>query len=183
MKCPRCGKDMLKSNSHVFCSHCGYLDDGKQIHGYEEKQVSDLEIYLGDEYNKIYRNENFIVSLILGPLYLIYRGFLLTGLIFLAVEPFIWNIIGNSFSAFSPILSPLAFIVTRLFFMTANNMICLYFYQKKIDKIKKKNPDNYLEILRNKRKQIPIGIAILVILFTIFICVLLIYYFINKALQ
>ena len=43
MKCPSCGKDMLKSNSHVFCPHCGYLDDGKQIHGYEEHQASDLE--------------------------------------------------------------------------------------------------------------------------------------------
>ena len=44
MKCPRCGKNMLKANYHVFCSHCGYLDNGKQIYGYEEKQASDLEI-------------------------------------------------------------------------------------------------------------------------------------------
>ena len=31
MKCPRCEKNMLKANHHVFCSHCGYLDNGKQI--------------------------------------------------------------------------------------------------------------------------------------------------------
>ena len=53
MKCPNCGKDMLKSNNHVFCSHCGYLDDGKQIHGYQDTQASDLEIYLGNDYDDI----------------------------------------------------------------------------------------------------------------------------------
>ena len=58
MKCPRCGKNMLKANHHVFCSHCGYLDNGKQIHGYEEKQASDLEIYLGNDYDTIVRNNN-----------------------------------------------------------------------------------------------------------------------------
>lgn len=181
MKCPACGKNMSKTNNHVFCSHCGYLDDGKQIHSYKDIKASDLEIYLGDEYNKIYRNENFIASLILGPLYLVYRGFLLIGLLFVPVEIFIWKIIGNSFSTFSSVLYPLAFIITRLFFMATNNMMCIYFYQKKIDKIKKENPNNYLEILRNKRKQVPVGITILVILLAIIICGILLYYFINKA--
>lgn len=76
MKCPRCGKDMFKSSSHVFCSHCGYLDDGKQIRGYTEEQASDLEIYLGNDYDSIVRNNNAKSCFFLGPLYFLVRGFL-----------------------------------------------------------------------------------------------------------
>lgn len=177
MRCPRCGKEMSTSNNHVFCTHCGYLDQGEQIHGYEEHQASDLEIYLGSDYNKIYRNENCFTSLIFGPLYLCYRGVWL-GIIFVPIELFLWNIIGNSFSTFSLILKPAAFLFTRTFFMACNNMICLYFYQKKINRIKKKHPDNYILILRNKRKEVPNLLAGFVILTTSIICFLIILYFI-----
>lgn len=67
MICPKCGKKMTKDHIHTFCTHCGYLDDGKQIHGYTEEQASDLEIYLGKDFDKIWRNENWFTSLILGP--------------------------------------------------------------------------------------------------------------------
>ena len=53
MKCPKCGMNMSKDSQHIFCTHCGYLDDGKQIHGYEEKKASDLEIYLGKNFDKM----------------------------------------------------------------------------------------------------------------------------------
>ena len=181
MKCPRCGKDMSKSNSHVFCTHCGYLDNGNQIHGYTEYQASDLEIYLGDEYHKIYRNENFLTSLILGPLYLCYRGFLLLGLLFIPIELFIWDIIGHSFSTFSMVLTPLAILLTRCFFMAVNNMICIYFYQKKIDRIKKKYPDNYLTILRNQRKQVPLPIVVLCFILAVSICILVGWFFLSNV--
>ena len=77
MRCPRCGKDMSTSKSHVFCTHCGYLDNGEQIHGYEEYQASDLEIYLGNDYDSIVRNNNAKSCFFLGPLYFLVRGFLL----------------------------------------------------------------------------------------------------------
>ena len=32
MKCPRCGNNMSKDSEHTFCTHCGYLDNGEQIH-------------------------------------------------------------------------------------------------------------------------------------------------------
>ena len=182
MKCPSCGKDMLKSNSHVFCPHCGYLDDGKQIHGYEEHQASDLEIYLGDEYEKIWWNENWYVSFLLGPLYLCYRGFIILGLVLAEIEFQFWDAFGNSFSTFSPILQPLAFLITRMFFSGVNNMICIYFYQTKINRIKKKHPNDYIDILRKKRKQIstPISIAIILLVFVIGI-IFFLYYILDKT--
>lgn len=47
MRCPRCGNVMAKDCEHTFCTRYGYLDEGEQIHGYEEKHASDLEINLG----------------------------------------------------------------------------------------------------------------------------------------
>ena len=90
MKCPRCGKNMLKANHHVFCSHCGYLDNGKQIHGYEEKQASDLEIYLGNDYDTIVRNNNPKSCFLFGPLYLWIRGFLILCFLLQVLEIYIW---------------------------------------------------------------------------------------------
>ena len=93
MECPRCGKDMLKSNNHVFCSHCGYLDNGEQIHGYEEKQASDLEIYLGSEYDTIVRNSNSKSCFLLGPLYFWIRGFVFLGFFLQILEIYIWYLV------------------------------------------------------------------------------------------
>ena len=183
MKCPGCGKDMLKSNSHVFCPHCGYLDDGKQIHGYEEHQASDLEIYLGSDFNKIWRNENWFSSVIFGPIYLCYRGFFLLGLLLVPIELWFWDFFGYSFATFSPILRPLAFVITRMFFGGVNNLICIYLYQKRIDRIKKKHPDNYLEILRNQRKTIPDSLAIGIILIFLIICVVVFILFLITSLN
>ena len=181
MRCPVCGKNMTKTRSHVFCSHCGYLDDGKQIHGYKDRKASDIEIYLGDEFNKIWRNENWPVSFLLGPLYLCTRGFVITGLLLIPVELWFWDFVGYSFDNFSILLRPLAFVISRMFFAGINNMICIYYYQKRIDRIKKKHPNNYLEILRNKRRTIPTGLAICAILLTLIIGLLIFLYFLINV--
>ncbi len=183
MKCPRCGMLMSRDKIHNFCTHCGYLDDGKQIHGYTEEQASDLEIYLGKDFDKIFRNTNWLSNLILGPFYLCFRGFILPTLFFIPIELFIWDFIGNSFSTFSIILKPLAFLITRSFFMATNNMMCIYFYQRRIDRLKKKYPATYLDILRNSRKQIHPLLSIGVIILAIIICVFLLLYFFHKAMH
>ena len=148
MKCPRCGNNMSKDSEHTFCTHCGYLDNGEQIHGYEEKQASDLEIYLGKDFNKIWRNENCFTSFILGPLYLCYRGFILLGLLFMPLEWFFWAMMFGSFYHFRYVLLVIAILISRTIFMAVNNMICLYFYQRDIQRIKKRYPNNYLDKLR-----------------------------------
>lgn len=170
MKCPNCGKLMSKDREHIFCTHCGYLDDGKQIHGYQESLSSDLEIYLGKDFDKIWRNTTWLSNLILGPLYLCYRGFVLLGLLLMPLEWVFWNVVANSFSKFYYPLLFLAIVTSRMFFMTVNNMICIYFYQKRINKIKKKYPDTYLEQLRKNNHHVnnymSLFLAFLIILLT-----------------
>lgn len=154
MKCPRCNKLMTKDKEHTFCTHCGYLDNGEQIHGYIEEQASDLEIYLGKDFDKIWRNTNWLSNLILGPLYLCYRGFVLLGLILMPLEWLFWALMYDSFSHFRYVLLMIAILISRTFFMATNNMICIYFYKRQIVKIKKKYPNTYLEHLRKNNGHI-----------------------------
>lgn len=171
MKCPKCGKLMSKDKKHTFCTHCGYLDAGEQIHGYKEELASDLEIYLGKDFDKIWRNTNWLSSLILGPLYLCYRGFVLLGLILMPLEWIFWSIMANSFSRFYYVLLVLSIAISRIFFMTVNNMICIYFYKRQIAKIKKKYPSTYLEELRKNNGHVnnymSLFLAFLIILLTV----------------
>ncbi len=176
MKCPKCGKDMFKSNSHVFCSHCGYLDDGKQIHGYEEKQVSDLEIFLGNEYDTIVRNNNIKSCFFLGPLYFWIRGFIILGFLLQILEIYIWYLIFNFGK--SVIFLFLGFLFTRMIAMIAYNPLCIFLYQLKIKYIKKKYPTSYLTHLRKKIHNSISGLGIFLFIFLvvgIFICFYILY--------
>lgn len=177
MKCPKCGKDMLKSNNHVFCSHCGYLDDGKQIHGYQDTQASDLEIYLGNDYDDIVRNNNAKSCFLLGPLYLWVRGFLVLGSILQILEIYLWSIVlrfgGNVLVLF------LGILFTRIIAMIAYNPLCLFLYQLKIKYIKKKYPSSYLMHLRKENRNSVSGPSIFLLLFVIIgilICFYILYF-------
>ena len=178
MNCPRCGKLLMKDCHHTFCPHCGYLDDGEQIHGYEEHQASDLEIYLGKDFDKIWRNENWFTSFILGPLYLCYRGFILLGLILMPLEWLFWDVMFHSFSRFRYYLLGIAVLISRLLFSAVNNMICIYFYNRQIKKIKKKHPDTYLEELRKRNGHFNkyMSLVLAVLLFILFVISLILIY-------
>ena len=171
MKCPRCGNIMTKDREHTFCTHCGYLDNGKQIHGYEEKQASDLEIYLGKDFDKIWRNTNWLSNLILGPLYLCYRGFVLLGLFLMPFEWLFWALMYGSFYHFRYILLVIGILISRTFFMAVNNMICIYFYNRQIQKIKKKYPNTYLDELRKRNGHFNkyMSLFLAVLLFALFV--------------
>lgn len=182
MKCPKCGMMLSKDTKHTFCTHCGYLDDGKQIHGYKEQQASDLEIYLGKDFDKIWRNTNWLSNLILGPFYLCYRGFVLLGLIFMTLECFFWAAMFDSFYHFRYLLLILAIFLSRMFFMAANNMICIYFYKRRIAKIKKKYPNTYLEELRKNNVHVNSFISLLLaflLLLLFFISFILMYIYLQ----
>lgn len=178
MKCPRCGKDMFKSSSHVFCSHCGYLDDGKQIRGYTEEQASDLEIYLGNDYDSIVRNNNAKSCFFLGPLYFLVRGFLFLGTFLQVLEIYIWYLIvqfgENIFLLF------LGILVTRTIAMIAYNPLCLFLYQLKIKYIKKKYPSSYLTQLRKENRNSVSGPGIILLLFVI-IGIIICFYILYSA--
>lgn len=173
MKCPACGKNMSKTKNHVFCSHCGYLDDGKQIHGYEEKQASDLEIYLGSSYDTILRNSNFRSCFLLGPLYFFIRGFIILGFLLQIIEIYIWYFI--VYFSESSYLILLGFLFTRTIAMIAYNPLCLFLYQLKIKYIKKKYPTSYLTHLRKNFHNSISGLGIFLLLFLIVFIVICFY--------
>ena len=72
MKCPKCGKD----NKKDFCMFCGYIPDkDTYIDKNKKGETTLLETYLGDKYDKIVRNKNWLPRLIFGPLYIFVKGF------------------------------------------------------------------------------------------------------------
>lgn len=77
----------------------------------------------------------------------------------------------NSFSRFYYVLLVLSIAISRIFFMTVNNMICIYFYKRQIAKIKKKYPSTYLEELRKNNGHVnnymSLFLAFLIILLTV----------------
>ena len=76
MICPNCGK---KSNNNDFCMFCGYLINGSFIDKSDTKVKDDLELFLGDDYLTITRNDNYIITFTLGPLYFCYKKKFLLG--------------------------------------------------------------------------------------------------------
>ena len=178
MRCPRCGKDMSTSKSHVFCTHCGYLDNGLQIHSYEEHQASDLEIYLGNDYDSIVRNNNAKSCFLLGPLYFLVRGFLFLGTFLQALEIYIWYLIvqfGENI-----ILIFLGILITRTIAMISYNPLCVFLYRIKIKALKKKYPASYLKYLRKNTHNSISGLGILLILL-LFITLIVCFYFLYLA--
>ena len=165
MKCPKCGKDMSTSKSHVFCTHCGYLDNGEQIHGYEEHQVSDLEIYLGNAYDTIVRGNNTKTCFLLGPLYLWIRGFIIIGFLLQILEIYIWYLIVQFGE--NTILVFLGILITRAIAMISYNPLCVFLYRIKIKVIKKKYPTSYLEYLRKNTHNSISGLGIFLFIFLI----------------
>ena len=69
MKCPKCGKPInQKANKSFYCLYCGYMENGNTITKTKKNiSASDLEIYLGDRFDKVYRNENMFTIFLLGP--------------------------------------------------------------------------------------------------------------------
>ena len=60
--------------------------------------------------------------------------------------------------------------------MTCANMIYMKVYSKKIEKIKLKNPDNYLEILRDSNGKTT-SFGMLMLGFLIFVAIVLLYFY------
>ena len=67
MKCPKCGKPInQKANKSFYCLFCGYMENGNTITKTKKNiSASDLEIYLGDRFDKVYRNENMFTIFLL----------------------------------------------------------------------------------------------------------------------
>lgn len=172
MKCPKCKMPLMKDIGHTFCPYCGYLDDGMQIRGSGHSEPSDLELYLGEKYDTIVRNTNWVTILILGPFYFWIRGFLLLGFLGEVLEILFWYLFTSLVNGVSSLFVPfllISFFLTRFFCICFSNLICIFFYNLRIKKMKEKYPNDYLSRLKtNDNPTNPLG-AILILIVILFI--------------
>lgn len=144
---------MNKDSKYNFCISCGYIDNGNII-SKKQSEIKDIEIYLGKDYDKINRNEAYLLNFILGPLYFCYKKYFLLGIILVPIDLFLYYLLSTLITT----LIPIPYIVTiifsfffiRIIYMSISNMIYLKLCHRKIKKIKKNNKDNYIAIIRNK---------------------------------
>ena len=178
MKCPKCGKPIKqKANKSFFCLYCGYMENGNTITKTKKNiSASDLEIYLGDRFDKVYRNENMFTIFLLGPFYFCFNKLLYLG-VFLAVIDILFYYFCVTTFTLSLFKFLLLFIIVRVFYMTCSNMLYMKIYSKKIEKIKLKNPDNYLDILRDCNGKTA-SFLTLIFGFLIFVAIVLLYFYI-----
>lgn len=171
MICPNCGFEMKDS----FCIHCGYMSNGNYISSHESNSnVSDLEIYLGDKYNKYLYNENSLFTFLLGHLYFGYHSFVFIGVLAFYIEFLCYYF----FLSFSNKLTVVLCIIFRIIYASCSNMICLKLYQKRVDKIKRKDPSNYKKKLQDKNGKTTSILEMIICAFISFgscICIFLLY--------
>lgn len=149
MKCPKCGRKMIHDQKHTFCLFCGYMDDGTIIKGKsEESKVSDVEIYLGKKYDKIYRNDTNLIIFLLGPFYFCYLKHLFLGVFCFFLNILIYYFVGSFTYQYRFLFFIATFLFLRVIYMTIANMIYLKLCDRKMKKIKLTSSDNYLDELR-----------------------------------
>ena len=87
------------------------------------------------------------------------------------MEWFFWAAMFNSFFHFRFLLLGIAILISRALFSGVNNMICIYFYNRQIQKIKKKYPNTYLEELRKRNGHFNnyMSLFLAVLLFVLFV--------------
>ena len=151
MKCPNCGFDM---NKNGYCMHCGYMNNGNIIDTKKKEHATMLELYFGDEYDKIIRNQNWFIAGLLGPVYLFCRKHYLVGLLLIILDIIIslfFVTINYTLMVYS--LSTYYFLFNRIIWATINNMIYIKLITKRLNKYKEKNPDKYLENIQEMYKK------------------------------
>lgn len=120
IRCPNCNRVLNKD----WCIHCGYMTNGEFVQQNPINSISDVEIYLGDRYEKINRNKNTFFIFILGPLYFCYSRFILCGLLFVSLEILIFYLLNILFG--SIFIRP--FLIFLLFALSFLLPLILFIY-------------------------------------------------------
>lgn len=140
MKCPNCGLDMSKKG---YCMHCGYMDNGVIIDTKKKVQAPDLELYFGDDWDKISRNNNWFISGVLGPTYLFCRNHYLVGLLLIIVDTLVsLFVITINYAMMASVLNKFYWLINRIFWATMNNIIYINLTKKRLIKYREKHSDN-----------------------------------------
>ena len=180
MKCPKCGRKLRQDGTHVYCLFCGYMDNGNVITKKKTiAKASDLEIFLGNRYDTLFRNENTVAIFFLGPIYFSYCKIIWLTVIAFIIELLFYGLMLFSFPVYYIFTIFFSFIFMRVVYMAVSNQLCLKIYQKRIDKWKKKLGADYLPTLREKGEHYTSIVDILIaceilalILFIIFFYIL-----------
>lgn len=176
MKCPNCGMDMKRH----FCVHCGYMTNGIIINTKKPIEYTLLEIYFGKYYDKIIRNENWLIAGLLGPTYILSHNYFLVGILLIILD----TIISLFFYVLNhAILLPFVIILAnyvyvffnRLLWATIGNSIYLNLLSRKLIKIKEKFPNNYKDKIQKLYKKDMFLLPVKYVLFTIIFYILFIY--------
>lgn len=144
MKCPNCGMSMKRS----FCVHCGYMTNGIIINTKKKIEIPLLELYFGKSHDKIVRNENWLVTGLLGPTYLMSHNFFLVGFLLFIIDSIVslFFLTINHALLFYYIVVLSSFIYwffNRLTWATIGNIIYIQLLSKRLVKFRKKHPDDY----------------------------------------
>ena len=128
------------------------LDKNTFIDRSKNGEISLLETYFGYDYDKIVRNKNFLSRLLLGPLYVAVKGFMIQGFLLSGLDLFLFNVcflvnINFPITGFGLILNFLLVLFNRVLWMSLDNIIYLSLLSKKLEKIKDYNPTNYRDLI------------------------------------
>lgn len=169
-RCPKCGK-IKRFN---YCIFCGYMDNGNTIDANKPKEPLDIEIYLGERYEKINRNTNALSLFILGPFYFFYNKFPLIGLLLILIDYLACSLLCLLFT--SIFIRPIfIFILWRILYSAVGNMLYLELCKFRIKKIKNKYPDTYKDVLLegSDKTTSPILLVIILLVIVGIICFLI----------
>ena len=164
VNCPNCNMPLHDN----FCMHCGYMTNGVYIGEKEVESISDIEMYLGERYDKINRNQNSLLVFFLGPLYFSFNKFVLFGSLC-----FIFDILFCSLALFlfdkRPVMALFfSFFTLRILYAAIANTIYLWLLKFRVSFIKNIYKDKYIDELRKRDKSTTsflflfLGIAVVV---------------------
>lgn len=176
MKCPNCNKEMHDN----YCMVCGYMTNGNFVGEYVEFKNKDIKVFQKD-FDVMNQNSNKILTLFLGPLYFSYKGNFLFGFIFLIIDILLFILSAYIFSII-PFTFPLTFLgvfiyilISRTFYMSFSNYICLRLDEIKISRYKRKYKESYANKLRNNKNHVSFIILDIVLCIFIYIFIKIVF--------
>lgn len=142
--CPNCG---MKMNKKEYCFHCGYMENGNFISP-KKINVSLIELYLGTDYNKIYRNKNWFIAGLLGPIYILAHNFYIEGLLLIILDMFFsifFMVFNHAYISYYIVvfLNIIYVICNRYVWSGINNLIYLKLLSIRLELYKKLHPKDY----------------------------------------
>ncbi|MBP3766381.1 MAG: hypothetical protein J6G98_04295 [Bacilli bacterium] len=167
MKCPNCNIKLVDK----CCPRCGYLENGNKVSLKEKPEKYIDEKNINGNFDKLNRNENSIVPMFLGGIYLAYYKCIFTSLFINLIEFLIFMLtnyyIGRIpyFNAYVPVIIVLLFIAFRFIMGSISNTIILFYDKLKIKYYKKIHPHDYQKYLFKYKNTSIIDVVFYIILF------------------